>query len=163
MNAIRPSCDCCGIYGGYIADGAKTIIPAVARTKLSFRLVPDQNPEKITECLRKYLASVVPEGMDWSCEVLNLGSAWVTDFASPWLKKAQEVSAQVFSRPAVLSREGASIPIVSTIQEVLKVPVVMCGMGWPDDGIHSPHERFSLRQYRRGAEFMAQLLAAVVK
>lgn len=160
MLCVEPSFDLCGIVGGYIGKGAKTIVPSSVKAKLSFRLVPDQNPDKITELLRKFISNNLPAGVKGELTPLNVGAAWSTDINDPFLQCAAKVMSETFDKKALLAREAASIPIVSTIKNNFDVPIILAGMGLPDDGIHTTKEKFSLKQYYAGAEMVARMLLA---
>ncbi len=153
-----PSFDVCGISGGYAGEGAKTIIPARAKAKLSFRLVPNQDPHAIENGLRTYLQEKLPPEVRFTLTTLNTGRAWATPVDDPFLQTCAHTVSEFFGVKAALLRLEASIPIVSTLFEVMQVPVILFGMGLPDDGIHSPFEKFSLDHYHRGAECYATLL-----
>lgn len=158
MNSAYPTFDVCGMFGGYTGKGAKTVLGNEARAKMSFRIVPNQMPDQLEKIVRKFIGDNLPKGVTWSIDVLNTAEAFYADPNGPFLQQAKEVLAEVTGKPAVLAREGASIPIVTAFQAALKKPVVICGMGLPDDSIHSPYEKFAVAQYEQGGEFVAALL-----
>ncbi|MBI2343518.1 MAG: M20/M25/M40 family metallo-hydrolase [Deltaproteobacteria bacterium] len=160
MNALQPTFEIVGMVSGYTGKGQKTIIPAEARAKVNCRLVPGQDPTMFETIIRNFFTTMFPAGVTWELQVSKAAPAWANDIQDPYLTCAARVASSVFGVEAVITREPASIPIVSTIREVLRVPVVLCGMGLPDDGIHSPREKFHLQQYYRGAECYAALFAA---
>lgn len=162
MLCTLPSFDLCGLVGGYTGAGPKTIIPQSARAKVSFRLVANQDPAQVTVQFRKFLADHMPAGVACDCASLNESPAWLTPIDDPYLQQAATVFREQCGR-VLVAREGASIPIVANFREVLNVPVILCGMGLPDDGIHTTAEKFSLDQYDKGAECIAHMLQAFAK
>lgn len=158
MQSAGPSFDCVGIYGGHMEEGAKTIIPSTGTAKISFRVVPDQTPERINELFHAFLTEHMPAGVSWNLEFMYGSVATLTPHDHPYLGLAQEALEETFGLKAILGRDGGSIPITVAFQEELQVPLVMCGMGLPGDAIHSPKERFKKSQYFEGAECIARLL-----
>ncbi len=160
MNCARPTFEIIGMVSGYTGPGQKTIIPAEARAKISCRLVPGQAPQKFESQLRAFFDQHLPKSVTWECLSTRAAPAWLNDIDNPYFTKTVEVASRVLNAKAILAREPASIPIVATMREVLKVPVVLFGMGLPGDSIHSPFEKFSIAQYQRGAECYAALFEA---
>jgi acetylornithine deacetylase/succinyl-diaminopimelate desuccinylase-like protein len=162
----RPTFDVNGLTSGYQGEGAKTVLPAEASAKLSFRLVPRQDPQKVTQGLRKRLAELVPPGIRWELTEHHGGPGVVMSLDSPYLQAAASAIEHGFGRRPVFIREGGSIPIINTFVEVLGADVLLLGWGQNDDNLHSPDERFSLDDYHRGIRASAALwqeLAAVNK
>ncbi|MDO8526864.1 MAG: dipeptidase [Deltaproteobacteria bacterium] len=149
-NWTRPTLDVCGIWGGYQGVGAKTIIPAEASAKVSIRLVANQEPKKITKLFVDYVKSICPTGV--SCEVHVHSEAWpvFVDRDHPFLKKTAKAYEQGFGKKVIFMGQGASIPVVATFQSVLKVPVILIGLGLPDDRLHSPNEKIALANFFGG-------------
>lgn len=160
MNCARPTFEIVGMVSGYTGPGSKTIIPETARAKISCRLVPGQDPTKFAQQMTEFFTRHLSHDVSWECVVAVAAPAWVNDIDDPYVTTTAEVAGRVLRTPALLAREPASIPIVSTMRDVLRVPVVLFGMGLPGDGIHSPFEKFSLQQYHRGAACYAALFAA---
>lgn len=160
MNCARPTFDIVGMVSGYTGHGTKTIIPETARAKINCRLVPGQDPKKFAERMTAFFAKHLPSYVAWECVTTHAAPAWLNDFENPYFRTTVDIAGQALGMKVILAREPASIPIVSTMREVLGVPVVLFGMGLPDDGIHSPFEKFSLQQYHRGAECYAALFEA---
>lgn len=154
---IRPTYDVCGVWGGYQGEGAKTVIPAKAGAKISFRLVPRQRPEKVRELLVKHLESVCPPGVSFELIDLHGSPAVVTPLSSPFIKAAEKALQAVFPNPPVFTREGGSIPIVSQFQEMLGADVLLLGWGQYDDNAHGPDEKFALADFHRGTMASARL------
>jgi acetylornithine deacetylase/succinyl-diaminopimelate desuccinylase-like protein len=159
----RPTCDVNGIATGYGGEGAKTVIPARALAKVSMRLVPDQDPQKIARAFQEHVQAICPEGV--ICEVENLHNA------DPVLipRDADVMQAGLralkagFGNDPVFVREGGSIPIVGTFQDCLKSPVMLLGYGLSTDNIHSPNEKFDVRNFESGCRTTAVLLEEVAR
>ncbi len=154
----RPTCDVNGIYGGYMGEGAKTVIPSKAGAKISMRLVPNQDPDKIEELFRAYIKKITPPTVN--VEIINHGKARpvVVPTDSPALVKARRALEKAFEAKSVIMRGGGSIPVVETFKQELKVPALLLGFGLPDDALHSPNEKFSLDNFHRGILTSAYLL-----
>lgn len=162
----RPTCDVHGLWSGYQGEGGKTIIPAKAGAKVSFRLVPDQDPKQVSEQFRKFIAMNTPAGVQIELVDLHGGSGVVVDPESPFVAAAQQAITAGFEKPAVLIREGGSIPIVANMVSALKADVLLLGWGLDDDGAHSPNEKFCLADYYRGiraSSYLWHYLAEVPK
>ena len=157
----RPTCDVHGIWGGYQGEGGKTIIPAKAGAKLSFRLVPNQSPAQVAEQLRQFVAQHTPPGIRIEVVELHGGPGVVVDPHSPYIAAAQQAIATAFDKPAVLIREGGSIPIVAQLVELLQADVLLLGWGLDDDGAHSPNEKFCIADYFRGIRASSHLWHAL--
>ena len=153
----RPTMDVHGLMGGYQGEGGKTIIPSWAGAKISFRLVPNQDPEKITSQLGQFVADHTPAGV--RAEVIDLhgGKGVVVDPDSPFMAAAQKAVSEGFGKQAVLIREGGSIPIVAKMVELLGADVLLMGWGLDDDGAHSPNEKFCLEDFYRGIHASSRL------
>jgi len=151
----RPTLELNGIWGGYMADGAKTVIPAKAYAKLSTRLVPNQNPEKIARMVEGYVRRLLPKCVTCEFEVLSTGRPWVADYRQPIFQKASESLQKGFGKKAVFIREGGSIPFVSQIDAALKIPCVLLGFGLPDENAHAPDEHISIENYFGGIKSVA--------
>ncbi len=160
----RPTCDVCGIYGGYQGEGSKTIIPAMAGAKVSFRLVPKQDPKKVGAMLRKYFEALLPPGVRLEIRDYHSDPGVVMPLNSPGIEAAKRALQAGFGRPPVFLRNGGSIPVVSTFRQELGVDCLLIGFGLPDDNTHSPNEKFCLKDFHRGIRTSAYLwkeLAAV--
>jgi acetylornithine deacetylase/succinyl-diaminopimelate desuccinylase-like protein len=154
----RPTLDCNGIFGGYTQPGSKTIIPAEAAVKLSMRLVPDQDPQKVAAALRQFVAAHTPAGMTSSVAVHATARPVRLATDGPAIDAARAALLEAFDTPATLIRCGASVPVTEMIQRLLGLDAVLMGFGLPDDGPHAPNERFRLDQLRRGARAAAAFL-----
>jgi acetylornithine deacetylase/succinyl-diaminopimelate desuccinylase-like protein len=159
----RPTAEVNGIVGGYIGEGAKTVIPAKASAKVSFRLVGDQDPEKIRLGFRAFVEERLPS----DCRAIFLshgGDGAISQPSdSPWVKKAQRALSEEWSREAVLIAMGGSIPIVTQFKRVLGMDSVLIGFGLEDDRIHSPNEKYNLTSFHGGIRSWARVLAAIAE
>ncbi len=146
----RPTLEVHGIVGGYMAPGAKTVIPAKATAKVSMRLVPDQNPDKIVDAYKKYVASITPKGIQTEVRVLSASPASSVNPDHPAIHFAAEAFAEVLGRDTVFTRGGGSIPIVGDFKNHLGIPTILMGFSNPDDGLHSPNEKYPVANYYAG-------------
>ncbi len=153
----RPTFDINGMWGGYQGDGAKTVLPAKAGVKFSFRLVPHQDPAKIQQALRAKLQSLCPPGITMELTDLHSATGVVVPLESPFMDAAAAAIEHGFGRPPVFIREGGSIPIVTVFHEKLGVDTLLLGWGQDDDNTHSPNEKFSLDDFHRGIKTSARL------
>src|SRR5258707_7132820 len=148
----RPTLEVHGMPGGFIAAGAKTVIPARAAAKVSMRLVPDQDPDDILTKYTNYVKKLTPKGIETKIKVHSKGPACVVATNNRFIKAATEALHEVFKKDTVFIRSGGSIPIVTDFQDVLKIPSVMMGFGLPDDNLHAPNEKFHIPNFYRGIE-----------
>ncbi|WP_457485574.1 dipeptidase [Teichococcus aerofrigidensis] len=157
----RPTADINGIWGGYMGEGSKTVIACEGHAKLSCRLVPGQDPQKIVEGIRAFVQARLPADARFDLQVFGLapGIAMATD--SPWMTAAREVLEEEFGRPAVLAGGGGSIPVVSSLKGILGLDSLLMGFGLDDDQVHSPNEKFELACLHAGGRSHARLLAAL--
>ncbi len=146
----RPTFEVNGMLSGFTGEGAKTVIPAVAMAKVSMRLVPDQSPDAIAEQFEAYLKKVTPTTVELKVTRMHGGHPWMTEFDSPFVKAAGRAIERAFGQVPVFNREGGSIPVVSTFQEVLGVPSVLFGVGLPDENAHAPDEKLDLDNFHNG-------------
>ncbi len=159
----RPTCDVNGLASGYGGEGAKTVLPAKALAKVSMRLVPNQEPEKIAAAFQKYVMDIAPAGV--TVKVVNHHNAnpVLVHRKSDMVQAGMSALEQGFGAKPVFIREGGSIPIVGTFQECLKSPVLLLGYGLSTDNIHSPNEKFHLNNFWRGARTSAILMVEAAK
>jgi len=147
----RPTCDVNGLWSGYQGQGAKTVLPAAAGCKVSFRLVADQTPEKVADLVKAHVAKVAPPGVKVTVEALHGAEPVTVDATGEIAEKALAAMADVWGTQALRIRTGGSIPIVGTFSQVLDVPVLLMGFGLEDDNLHSPNEKFDLVNFHDGA------------
>jgi acetylornithine deacetylase/succinyl-diaminopimelate desuccinylase-like protein len=146
----RPTLEINGIWGGFTEDGFKTVIPGQARAKISCRLVPNQDPDRIGDLIKSYLQEVAPASVTLHLEQGQGGAATVVDLDVPAMGAAVRAYQRGFGANPIFSREGGSIPVVPCLQSVLQAPVVLMGFGLPDDNLHAPNEKFHLPNLYRG-------------
>ncbi len=149
---IRPSFDVCGIWGGYTGEGAKTVLPSKAYAKISSRLVPNQDHEKIAVLFKEHFESIAPDSVTVEVKSLHGGQGYVCPIDLPAYQAAEKAYETVFSRKPVPVRSGGSIPIISTFEEILGVKSILMGFGLESDAIHSPNENYPLEQFYTGIE-----------
>lgn len=149
----RPTFEVNGIYGGYQGEGTKTIIPATATAKLTCRLVPNQDPEKIQHLVKEHIERVKPIGVEVEVKLEKLSSkAYMVEPDHPYIQTAARCYEKAFQKETVFVRMGGSIPVVEWLDEIYQVPIVLLGFGTPDDRLHSPNESFPLDSYDKGIE-----------
>lgn len=158
---LRPSLTVNGIGGGYGGPGAKGVIPARAAAKLSFRLVPDQDPRQIDRLFRQYIARLTPNTVRSAVRTLSSAEPALVDPAHPALRAASLAYRKGFGATPVFLRSGGTIPIVSVLQGRLRIPTVLMGFALPDDGMHGPNEKFHLPNFFNGIATSIYFLAAI--
>jgi acetylornithine deacetylase/succinyl-diaminopimelate desuccinylase-like protein len=162
---IRPALTVNGIAGGYSGPGGKAIIPARAVAKLSFRLVPDQDPRAIEALVRQHIARITPPTVEVVVRTILAARPALIDRDEPAMRAAAKAYDQSFGKPPIFVRSGGSIPVVSTFQELLGIPTVLMGFALPDDRMHAPNEKFNLRIFDRAIAtclfFLAEVGASV--
>jgi acetylornithine deacetylase/succinyl-diaminopimelate desuccinylase-like protein len=151
----RPTLEVNGIWGGYIGEGAKTVIPSKAYAKLSTRLVPNQDPAKIAKLVERQIRKLLPKTVSLKFEVLSTGKPWVASYAHPIFQKAIHALEQGFGKKGVFIREGGSIPFVSQMDDTFNIPCVLIGFGLPDENAHAPDEHIALENYFGGIKSIA--------
>jgi acetylornithine deacetylase/succinyl-diaminopimelate desuccinylase-like protein len=156
---VRPTFDVNGLWSGYQGVGAKTVLPAAAGAKFSFRLVPDQDPRKVTAGLRQRLAELCPPGIAMELVDLHGAPGVMVSLESSYVQAAARAIGHAFGRPPVYTREGGSIPIVSIFHQALGADTLLLGWGQDDDNTHSPNEKFALADFHRGIKASARLWA----
>ncbi len=149
---IRPSLDVNGIWGGYIDEGTKTIIPSKASAKISMRLVPDQDFNKIAELFEKHFRKIAPRSVRVDVKFLHGGAPYVSPTDMPAYKAAEHAVEQTFGRKPLPFYSGGSIPIISGFEKILGIKSILLGFGLSQDAIHSPNESYGLDQFYRGIE-----------
>ncbi len=146
----RPTLECNGIWGGFIGDGVKTVIPSKAEAKISMRLVPDQNPDKIARLFTKHIKTIAPKTSTVVVKTLHGGKPAITPIESPGVKAAIIALTKAFGKTPLYQREGGSIPIVVQFEEILGISTVLLGFGLPDENSHSPNEFLNLDNFYGG-------------
>ena len=152
QTSIRPTLDVNGIWGGYIGEGAKTVLPSQAFAKISMRLVPNQDPEEITELFKTHFESIAPESVKVVVKPHHGGDAAVTPTDTVEYQAASMAMEQTYGKKPIPQRSGGSIPIVALFEKVLGTKTVLMGFGLNSDAIHSPNEHYGLFNYYKGIE-----------
>jgi acetylornithine deacetylase/succinyl-diaminopimelate desuccinylase-like protein len=150
--SIRPTLDVNGIWGGYIGEGAKTVLPSKAYAKISMRLVPNQGSHKITELFQKHFEKIAPPSVSVKVTPHHGGEPVVTPTDGIAYQAADKAYQATFGKKAIPQRSGGSIPIVAMFEDVLGVKTILMGFGLDSDAIHSPNEHFGLFNYYKGIE-----------
>ena len=152
---IRPCLDVNGIWGGFIGEGAKTVLPSKAHAKISMRLVPNQDCEKISELFKAHFESIAPAGVKVKVTPHHGGNGFLIPISSDAYKAASKAMEEVYGIEPVPSRGGGSIPILADLQKILGVDPLLMGFGLERDTIHSPNESYLLSQLYKGMESIA--------
>ncbi|MGA9590825.1 MAG: dipeptidase [Salegentibacter sp.] len=150
--SIRPTLDVNGIWGGYIGEGAKTVLPAKAHAKISMRLVPNQDWKEITELFKKHFESIAPEAVTVKVKPHHGGQGYVTPIDNIGYQAASKAYEETFGKTPIPQRSGGSIPIVSLFEKELKSKIILMGFGLDTDAIHSPNEHFGVWNYLKGIQ-----------
>ncbi|MBL0316623.1 MAG: dipeptidase [Flavobacteriales bacterium] len=149
---IRPALDCNGIWGGYIGEGSKTVLPSKAFAKISMRLVPNQSSDQITELFKKHFESIAPKGVTVEVRPHHGGEPVVTPTDSKAYLAASEAMLKTYGKKPIPTRGGGSIPIVALFEKELGVKTVLMGFGLDSDALHSPNEHYGIFNYFKGIE-----------
>ncbi len=155
-NSCRPSFDICGIWGGYMGEGSKTVLPSKAYAKISTRLVANQDYKKISEAFVKWFKSLAPEGVRVNIKHHHGGQGYLCPIDLPAYKAAEAGFEKAFGKKPIAARRGGSIPIISTFEQVLGVKTILMGFGLESNAIHSPNENCQLDMFRIGIEAVAE-------
>lgn len=150
--SIRPTLDVNGIWGGYIGEGAKTVLPSKAFAKISMRLVPDQDWKEISNLFKSYFESIAPNGVKVNVNAHHGGQAYVTPIDTLEYQAANDAYEDSFGKTPIPQRSGGSIPIVSLFEKTMKSKTILMGFGLDTDAIHSPNEHFGIWNYLKGIE-----------
>ena len=159
----RPTCDINGLWSGYQGEGEKTVLPARAGAKFSFRLVPNQDPKQITASIHELFEPLLPPGITMELVECHGAPGVMFPLESDYIGAAAAAIEQGFGRRPVLIREGGSIPIVNTFAQQLEADVLLLGWGLDDDNMHSPNEKFCLADFHRGIASSRQLWSELAK
>ncbi|MEW5978133.1 MAG: dipeptidase [Acidobacteriota bacterium] len=147
---VRPTLEVNGLCGGFTGEGAKTVIPAKAMAKISMRLVPDQDPDRIATLFEEHVRRIAPPSVELTVTRMHGGKPWVAPIDHPGIQAASRAFEKGFGKRPVFVREGGSIPVVATFAEILGLPSVLMGIGLPDENAHAPNEKLSLFNFRNG-------------
>ena len=146
----RPTFEINGLLSGFTGEGAKTVLPAVAMAKVSMRLVPNQHPDRIAKLFEDHVTKLAPKTVELKITRMHGGKPWMTSYANPFVQAAARAIERGFGKAPVLTREGGSIPVVSTFQEELGLPSVLFGVGLPDENAHAPNEKLDVDNFHNG-------------
>jgi acetylornithine deacetylase/succinyl-diaminopimelate desuccinylase-like protein len=152
-----------GIWGGYIGEGAKTVIPAHASAKVSFRLVANQNPHKITKQFFNWCKKHTPPGCKWELTDLHGGFGVTVPIDSPHLAAATAALKRASGKSPDLIKSGGSIPVAGMLKDILGIDTIFMGFGLDDDRVHSPNEKFELACFRLGCRAHAMFVEELTK
>ena len=153
----RPTFEINGLLSGFTGEGAKTVLPAVAMAKVSMRLVPNQDPDKIAKLFEEYVREVAPKTVEVKVTRMHGGKPWMASYDNPFIQAAGRAIEKGFGQKPVFTREGGSIPVVSTFQEELGLPSVLFGVGLPDENAHAPNEKLDVGNFHNGIIASAML------
>ena len=154
----RPTFEVHGIAGGFTGTGAKTVIPAKATAKVSFRLVPEQTVDGVVSSFKKWVADQTPAGIRTEVRMLSGAPAVMVNPDHPAIQVAAKAFEEVMGQPTVFTRNGGSIPIVGDFARHLRIPTILMGFGLPDDGLHSPNEKYRIENFYIGIKTVARFL-----
>ncbi len=146
----RPTLEVNGLLAGFTGEGAKTVLPAVAMAKISMRLVPNQQPDRIAQLFEEYVRKIAPKTVELKITRMHGGKPWMTSYDNPYVQAAARAIEKGFGQKPVLTREGGSIPVVSTFHEELGLPSVLFGVGLPDENAHAPNEKLDVGNFHGG-------------
>ena len=159
----RPTFEVNGLLSGFTGEGAKTVLPAVAMAKVSMRLVPNQDPDKIAKLFEAHVLDIAPKTVEVKVTRMHGGKPWMTSYDNPFVKAAGRAIEKGFGQKPVYTREGGSIPVVSTFQEELGLPSVLFGVGLPDENAHAPNEKLDVGNFHSGIVASAILYDEIAK
>ena len=152
LTGVRPTLDVNGLLSGFTGEGSKTVIPAWAMAKISMRLVPNQDPQKVHKQLIRYLQKNAPKDIRWEMKALAGSPASISDRNNPGVQAMAKALETVWGKRPYFKREGGSIPVVGDMQRLLGVESVICGFGLPDDNVHAPNEKQNLPTWYLGID-----------
>ncbi len=159
----RPTFEVNGLLSGFTGEGAKTVIPATAMAKISMRLVPNQDPDKIAGLFEAYVKKVAPRSVELKVTRMHGGKPWMTELDNVYVQAAARAIELGFGKSPVYTREGGSIPVVATFQSELNAPTVLFGFGTPDENAHAPNEKLDLDNFFGGIIASAYLYEEIGK
>jgi len=163
QRSARPTVEINGLTSGYQGEGGKTIVPSWARAKLTFRLVPEQEPARIRKLVLTQLKKLCPPTVRMEVKAGHGGEPYIVSPSSPLAQAALRTLKEAFGHEPILMREGGSIPIVTQFKKVLGADSLLLGLALPDDNAHSPNEKFNLDCFEKGARMGALLWPELAK
>jgi acetylornithine deacetylase/succinyl-diaminopimelate desuccinylase-like protein len=156
----RPTCEINGMWGGYTGDGFKTVIPAEASAKISFRLVGNMDPKKIRAAFRRHVEALIPADCTVSFKEHGGSAAVTVPGEGIYLRQALAALSDEWNKPAVITGSGGSIPVAGEFKSILGLDTLLIGFAHVDDAIHSPNEKYDLESFHRGIRAWVRVLAA---
>lgn len=154
---IYPSFDINGLSSGYTGCGQKTIIPATAAAKFSFRLVEQQDPDEIEDLVKKFIKQHLPDGVKYELKTFSKAAPFYTDRNNQYVKKTAAILKDVFGNKTLFNRSGGSVPAAEVLQRLFKKPIILTGFTLPDSNIHAPNENFDEELFWRGIEALGRI------
>lgn len=155
--SARPTLEVNGLLSGFTGEGAKTVLPAKAMAKVSMRLVPNQDPDRIADLFAEHVKKIAPKTVHVEVTKMHGGKPWKASLDNPFVRAAAGAIEAGFGREPLFTREGGSIPVVASFQDILGLPSVLFGIGLPDDRIHAPNEKLDLGNFHNGVVAAAHL------
>ena len=156
---IYPSFDINGITGGYTGSGVKTIIPAIAQAKFSFRLIEDQTPSEIEKLVNNFIKKNLPEGVRYSIKTLGRLDPFYTDIDNKYVKTTDKIFTDIFGKQSFFTRSGGSIGAAATLAKLFNKPIILTGFTLADCNIHSPNENFDKNMFWKGIVSLEKIFA----
>jgi acetylornithine deacetylase/succinyl-diaminopimelate desuccinylase-like protein len=157
----RPTAEVNGFGSGYQGEGPKTIVPSKATAKLSFRLVPDQDPSELRPIIEKFLKQQCPDSVAMEIFQQHSGKSYLVKTDSAFGKAAQKALVDTFGKPVAFIREGGSVPITQSFKDILGIDTLLLGLALPDCKVHSPNENFAIENFQAGIRLNRRLLAEI--
>ncbi len=157
----RPTCDVNGIWGGYTGEGFKTVLPSKASAKISFRLVGEQDPDKIQQTFQQYVRDSLPQDCTVEFHSKDASAATVMPIDAPEFARAHAALSEEWENDAVYAGCGGSIPVVGHIKSILQMDSLLVGFGQDDDAIHSPNEKYNIKSFHKGTRSWARILSSL--
>lgn len=159
----RPTLDFNGLNSGFTGKGAKTVLPSTAMAKVSMRLVPNQDPDRIGDLFEDYINKIAPDTVEVTLTRMHGGLPYLADTSEPMFEAAKVAVQKAFNKETALIREGGSIPFVRTITDILSAPAILLGFGLPDENAHAPNEWMDIENFNLGMESIAYLYDEIAK
>jgi acetylornithine deacetylase/succinyl-diaminopimelate desuccinylase-like protein len=159
----RPTFEVNGLLSGFTGEGAKTVLPAISMAKVSMRLVPNQDPNTIADLFEAFVRKVAPKTVELKVTRMHGGKPWMTSFDNRFVQAAGRAIERGFGQAPIYTREGGSIPVVSTFQEELGLPSVLFGVGLPDENAHAPNEKLDVSNFHNGIIASAYLYDEIAR
>lgn len=157
--SLHPSFDIHGITGGYAGKGIKTIIPAMAHAKFSFRLIEDQNPDEIEKLVSDFIRENIPKGVEYTLKTLGKLNPFYADINNKYVKETDKIFTEIFGKKTLFKRSGGSIGATSTLAKIFKKPLILTGFTLSDCNIHSPNENVDEEMFEKGIKALERIFS----